>query len=150
MHIKNYTTKKTKEMSIETLKTLLMENNVEEKHIEIMYENEIPTGLTFKYMAMNGKPQRVKLTANIEQAYVALINDTIPEKYQTKEHACNVAWSILKDWVESQLLLTKFNMLTFDQIVLPYVCGDGNETAYEIYVKGKLGYFSDKQEKTAI
>lgn len=52
----------------------------------------------------------------------------------TREHANRVAWRILKDWIEAQLAITETEMVTLDQVMLPYMrTGDGSQTVYELF-----------------
>jgi hypothetical protein len=58
---------------------------------------------------------------------------TTQARYSTPEHAERVAWRIVKDWLEAQLAIIKTEMVTLDQVMLPYMRGDNGATIYEIY-----------------
>lgn len=46
-------------------------------------------------------------------------------------HARRVAWRILKDWLEAQLALIETDMVTLDQVMLPYMRTTGGQTVYD-------------------
>ncbi len=52
-------------------------------------------------------------------------------KTASREHASNVAWRILKDWVEAQIALMRSGMITVEQAFLPYCQGPDGQTVYE-------------------
>ena len=57
----------------------------------------------------------------------------MPPRYSTPEHAERVAWRIVKDWLEAQLAIIRTEMVTLDQVMLPYMVGDEGHTVYELY-----------------
>lgn len=62
----------------------------------------------------------------------------IERRYTTYEQAQRVAWRIVKDWVEAQVALIQTEMVTLDQVMLPYMIGVGDKTIYELYKARKL------------
>ena len=50
----------------------------------------------------------------------------------TKEQAERVAWRILKDWVEAQMALLDIEMVSFEEIFLPYIETQNGKTVYEV------------------
>jgi hypothetical protein len=49
----------------------------------------------------------------------------------TEDHARNVAWRIIKDWVEAQLAIIETRMVTTAQVFLPYAVTANGQTLYE-------------------
>jgi hypothetical protein len=49
----------------------------------------------------------------------------------TNEHAINVAWRVIKDWVEAQLALIEANQVKIEQVFLPYAITAQGNTLYE-------------------
>lgn len=49
----------------------------------------------------------------------------------SREQAVRVAWRILKDWVEAQLALIETQMVTTQQVFLPYAVTKDGSTLYE-------------------
>jgi hypothetical protein len=48
-----------------------------------------------------------------------------------EEQARNVAWRIVKDWVEAQLAIIETRMVTTAQVFLPYAVNQKGQTLYE-------------------
>jgi len=49
-----------------------------------------------------------------------------------REQAVRVAWRILKDWVEAQMAILETEMVTMEQIFLPYLLTGENKTLYQM------------------
>jgi hypothetical protein len=56
----------------------------------------------------------------------------------TLEQAERVGWRIVKDWLEAQLAIIQTEMVTFDQVMLPYMRSIDGKTVYELYIGGDL------------
>jgi hypothetical protein len=52
--------------------------------------------------------------------------------------ARRVAWRIVKDWLEAQLALIETEMVTLDQVMLPYMHTASGETVYEMVTEQQL------------
>ena len=48
-----------------------------------------------------------------------------------REQAVRVAWRILKDWVEAQMAILETEMVTMEQVFLPYMLTRDNKTLYQ-------------------
>ncbi len=65
--------------------------------------------------------------------------ERVAPRYLTPSHAENVAWRIMKDWLEAQLAIIATEMVTLDQVMLPYMqANDGGQTVYEMIVDAQL------------
>jgi hypothetical protein len=52
----------------------------------------------------------------------------------SREHAAEVAWRVVKDWLEANLALIAAQMATIDEVMLPYlIVGDDDRTLWEAY-----------------
>jgi hypothetical protein len=49
----------------------------------------------------------------------------------SEDHARDVAWRIIKDWVEAQLAIIETRMVTTAQVFLPYAVTASGQTLYE-------------------
>ena len=58
-------------------------------------------------------------------------NRKVPRKLLTQEQALRVSWRIIKDWIEAQMAIVETNMVTLDQVFLPYAVTDDGRTIYE-------------------
>jgi hypothetical protein len=50
-----------------------------------------------------------------------------------REHAANVAWRVIKDWLEANLALIAAQMAPIDEVMLPYLHVDQDRTLYQAY-----------------
>lgn len=62
----------------------------------------------------------------------------IGRQYTTLEQATRVGWRILKDWVEAQLALIETNMVTLEQVFLPFAQNAAGQTVYEGLLERKF------------
>lgn len=51
-----------------------------------------------------------------------------------REQAVKVAWRILKDWTEAQMAILETQMVTMEQIFLPYLLTKENKTLYQVMI----------------
>lgn len=73
-----------------------------------------------------------------EKVLAVLLKQRVARSLATHEQAERVAWRILKDWVEAQLAIIQTEMVTIDQVMLPYMRnGDDGETVFEQYQAGQ-------------
>lgn len=62
----------------------------------------------------------------------------IPSRLRTREQASRVAWRVIKDWLEAQLAMIKAEMVTIDQVFLPYAQNEAGVTLYESLEAGQF------------
>ena len=91
-----------------------------------------PLAIAFLSETVAG-PRRFLLPVNAERVQAVLKREKVPPKYRTIEQAERVAWRIVKDWVEAQLAIIRTEMVTLDQVMLPYMKGDDGRSMYELY-----------------
>ncbi len=58
----------------------------------------------------------------------------VPKRLVTDGQAARVGWRIIKDWIEAQLALVQTQMVTLDQVFLPYARTKSGETVYQRYL----------------
>jgi len=72
-----------------------------------------------------------RMPANTEGVLRALQKDKkVPNRLKTKQQAANVAWRVLKDWVEAQLAIVEAEMAEITEVFLPYAQGKNGQTLY--------------------
>lgn len=62
----------------------------------------------------------------------------LPPRYAVPEQAQRVSWRILKDWIEAQLALIETEMVSLDQVLLPYMTTDTGHSVYEVLVERRF------------
>lgn len=96
------------------------------------------TGITFGIETPYGSRGFV-LPVNADKVKAVLEREKVPPRYRTPEQAERVAWRILKDWLEAQLAIIRTEMVTLDQVMLPYMrADDAGRTVYELVVQNQM------------
>jgi len=116
--------------------------------VAVMYRYKKPVGLSFRLDGPHGE-QHFQMPVNYEGvaaqlqkidaagAWPASLRKSNPKlisKYLTEEHAIAVAWRVVKDWLEAQLAIIAAEMVTLDQVMLPYLAVAEGETLYDRYL----------------
>lgn len=137
MPLLNYTTTVPVSRTIGVVQGLLVEGGA--RAIQTNYSPVgAATGIGFTIETTHG-PRSFALPVRSVAVEAVLRREKVPPKFQTPEHAERVAWRIIKDWLEAQLALIRTEMVTLDQVMLPYmVDGGSGQTFYELYVDRQL------------
>jgi hypothetical protein len=133
--ILNYTTEIAVEKTVAEIQGMLARQGA--RSILTDYDDEgSPTRISFLIKTLYGD-QGFALPANIESVYKVMARQNaqgkIPQRFVTMEQAARVGWRIVKDWLEAQLAIIQTEMVTLDQIFLPYMTvGNQGQTMYEL------------------
>jgi len=101
-------------------------------------EGGVPTGVMFALHTMDGV-RAFKLPVHTDRVMKVMRQDrATPPRYKNPEQAERVAWRILKDWLEAQLAIVQTEMVSFDEVMLPYMRAVDGRTMYEMYLEGQL------------
>ncbi len=79
--------------------------------------------------------QAIKLPANVSAVQKVLTKQKVKCDYAQAER---VAWRIIKDWVEAQMAILESEMVTLDQIFLPYMIDNKGNTVYSLFISNSL------------
>lgn len=91
--------------------------------------------LSFK-IKLNGQDLGFKLPTNWQPVMAILQKDRkVPRNKATAEQALRVAWRITKDWVEAQMAMVETQMVTTQQVFLPYMVNALGTTVYEAFAE---------------
>ncbi len=136
MPLLNYTTAVSVDKSISEIHRLLVRAGA--RQIATEYDtNEQPTAVGFLVDTAHG-PRRFVLPVAADRVQAILHKQKLAPRYTSAAHANRVAWRIIKDWLEAQLALISTEMVTVDQIMLPYMRLDDGQTVYELYLQQQL------------
>lgn len=136
MALLNYTTQISAEKTVTEIQGILARAGA----LAIMTEydaNTVLVGISFKIGTPFG-PTAYSLPCDV--AAVNRILDKqmragkVPRRLVTTEQASRVGWRIIKDWIEAQLALVQTQMVTLDQVFLPYARTNTGETVYQRYI----------------
>jgi hypothetical protein len=145
--IANATTEVTVDKSIAEIMAILQKSGASE--IMSSYNGGAATGLTFVVNTKHGE-LAFKLPANTEKVYTILIAgrfDSYREDVKARVHkqAERTAWRILKDWVRAQLAIVQTEMVTIDQVFLPYLQLKDGRTLYQSLDESKFALLNPGQ-----
>lgn len=136
MPILNYTTSVPASRSIGQVQNLLVKGGA--RAIMSEYDDRgLANGISFAVETPFGQ-RSFTLPVNAEKVEAVLKKQRVQPRYRTPEHAERVAWRILKDWLEAQLAIIQTEMVTLDQVMLPYMRAQGGQTVYELIVENQL------------
>lgn len=141
MPILNYTTQVSPMRSIGQIQGNLVAHGA--KAVLIQYQDQEPSGLSFLIPTPYGD-LAFQLPANIEAVHAVLQQQRVRVEVP-RAMAHRVAWRILKDWVEAQMAILESEMVTMEQIFLPYM-DTGGRTLYAA-LKEKRFYLTQGHEK---
>lgn len=133
MPLKNYTT------SIDVFKTVGEIQKSLVKHgarkiIQDYDDNGCVKALFFTIKTPNGE-QGVRLPVSTDKALLVLKKQGVK---CDKAQAERVAWRNIKDWVEAQMALLETEMVSLDEIFLPYMTNAQGQTLYQLFVNQQL------------
>lgn len=144
----NYTTTVPVHQTLSEMQAMLAKHRA--KAISTQYDDAgEPTGLTF-VIATDFGDRTFALPVDVKVVHRLLVDlDRGPRglsskarkkqgSYSSPEHAARVAWRVMKDWLEAQLALIQYRMVSLDQVMLPYLRGDDGQTLYEAYRNNQL------------
>lgn len=129
MPMLNYTTKIRPDRTASEIQRMLSKAGA--RAIMLNYEEGELAGLRF-IIPTNFGEQAFTLPVKAESVHHVLRRQKgVAKGYQTLEHARSVAWRITKDWLEAQLAIIETEMVSLEQVMLPYM-ETGNGTVFEM------------------
>lgn len=133
MSLLNFTTKVPVEKTMSEVTTLLVKSGARQVMTEYDADGS-PSGLTFSVQTALGARG---FTLPVEAKAIEKILSSNPDRRaHGTEQSHRVAWRIIKDWLEAQLALIETEMVTFDQVMLPYMRSVDGGTFYDEYLAG--------------
>lgn len=145
-HLLNYTTSLAAKRTASECVELLAEAGADA--VACQYAERQPVGLSFRLTTPEG-PRDFTLPVNVDGVHRMLVKANKAGEfrkdgyrvsaYDTREHAANVAWRVVRDWVEAQLAIIAAEMATLDEVMLPYLqIAPGLTLWEEIQARGKF------------
>lgn len=131
MNILNYTTQIPVEKTVGEIQKMLAGAKAQ----AVMSEYDasgVLTTISFRVQCPYGLVT-FRLPANVDKVFAVLVRSSkVPHRNRTREQAARVAWRIIKDWLAAQLALITAEMVTLEQLMLPYAQNEMGETVYEV------------------
>lgn len=131
----NYTTKVPAHQSIAEIGQILAKGGAK----AVMHEYDDAgsiKALNFS-MVFNGREIGFRLPASVEAINQIIIDmqkaDSrhVSKAYISRDHAVNVTWRVIKDWIEAQVAMIEANQVKIEQVFLPYAVTANGQTLYE-------------------
>jgi hypothetical protein len=144
MAIKNYRTTVPMQRTLNEITGLLAQHGA--KSIQIEYDQGNPTGVAFLIDTPVGE-RAFQLPANVDGVARVLRQQRVAASLQQPKHVANVAWRILRDWVDAQMAIVEAGMVTVDQVMLPYLITDGGKTLYLAMVERHLALPAPREDE---
>jgi len=129
----NYTTSIESSKTINEIIGILSKSGA--KAVLIDYDDDgYVSGLSFKIHSTQGNELGIKLPVNYQAVLKILERQHVETRFRTKEQALRVAWRILKHWTEAQMAILQVEMVSLEQIFLPYLITPSGKTLYEAMI----------------
>lgn len=136
MPILNYSTSISAEKTVTEIQRILAKAKAEA--ILCDYNDGVLTSVSFRVRVPFGV-MSFRLPANVEKVYAVLVRDRrIPASKRTMEQASRVAWRILKDWLDAQMALIAAEMVSLEQVFLPYAQNQEGVTLYDALAESRF------------
>jgi hypothetical protein len=114
--------------------------------VAVHYRDGQPAGLSFQLVTPHGQ-RNFTLPVNVDGVHAVLRKAAKPggslqalhtsrtklDFYTSRTHAMNVAWRVVKDWLEANLALIAAEMATIDEVMLPYLHVGDDKTLWQAY-----------------
>ena len=134
MPLLNYTTQVPASKTVSEIHTILAKHGATAILTEYGPNHEV-IAISFKVLTKHGELP-FQLPCKPEAVYKILrkrprARYRVLAEQHDKEQAERVAWRILKDWVEAQIAIIETEMVTVEQVFLPYAVTPTGQTLYE-------------------
>lgn len=139
----NYTTKIPATRTASEIMETLARHHA--KSVKIDYDNDgAAEALSFQIMTSTDTLLPIRLPINAGAVLQVLIRQKVGREYQNKHQAVRTAWRILKNWVEAQMAILETEMVTMEEIFLPYLLVAGGKTLYQSIADTRFQLYSGK------
>ena len=141
MAIKNYTTDVPVNKTVSEIHLLLADHGAKRILFDYGADSKVEA-ISFTIDTPSGE-QAVRLPANTDRVREVLRRQKRNPRNRvqiddSQEQAERVAWRIVKDWLAAQLAILETEMVTVQQVFLPYFLDRQGRTLYEAYSAGAL------------
>lgn len=129
MAIKNYTTKVKASKTVGEIQAILARHGAFRTSLEYGEGGRL-LGLSFALKGRDGEIQAYRLPARVEAVKAILGRQRAKS---TDEHAENVAWRNIMDWVDAQMALIETGQADVAEVMMPYMLDNTGKTLYEAF-----------------
>ena len=148
MPLKNYTTQVPAMKSIGQIQGNLVAHGARAIMINYGPDKE-PESMSFIVVSPQGEiPFRLPAKVAAVTTLLSSMGDPNYRKYdqvyqrqraeKIQKQSARVAWRIIKDWIDAQLAIIETEMVTLEQVFLPYMQVKDGQTLYEAMVERRF------------
>jgi hypothetical protein len=80
----------------------------------------------------------IQLPVDPDAVLKVMSHQRVPKRYLNRTQALQVAWRIVKVWVEAQMAIINTEMARMEQVFLPYMMVNEDQTLYEVMMDKKF------------
>jgi hypothetical protein len=128
----NHTTQISALKTAGEIQTILAKHGAEA--VALRYADAEPVGISFGIQTPYGL-RYFDLPVRHDGVYEVLkkqaSRNIIRRAYANPEQAKRTAWRVLKVWLEAQLAIIEAQMVSLDEVMLPYLRGEDGHTLYQ-------------------
>ncbi len=140
MGLLNYSTSVSVEKTLGEIQYILAKSGA--RSILVAYDGQAnPTAVSFLVPTAFGD-RLFRLPANLDAVWKILTQQRakgeLAPRFMSREQASRVGWRILKDWLEAQLALIETEMVSLEEVMLPYMSDHTGRTLYEYMIERRL------------
>lgn len=137
MPILNYTTTVAADKSVGQILTMLAKGGARSTMANYGANGKVES-IAFAVLTPMGM-RTFSLPIDPAKVLAVMRRERVAPRFLNAQHAEDVAWRIMKDWLEAQLAIIATEMVTLDQVMLPYMqANDAGQTVYEMIVDAQL------------
>lgn len=135
MPILNYTTDVSCKKTAGELQGMLAAKGAQRVSVDYDADGN-PAAVEFM-ITIHEAPVHFRLPCNVDGVQRALLRARLHHRKQSREHARNVAWRIVKNWCEAQLAIVESNQAEMAEVFLPYAIDSNGESMYALFKESK-------------
>lgn len=130
MPLLNYSTQVDSTKTVGEIQTILAKHGARRILVEYSDNGQIDA-LTFSTETPYGDIS-FRLPVDPNAVLKVMSRQRISRGKLTREHATRVAWRIIKDWVAAQMAILETEMVSMEQIFLPYAVMPNGKTVFDV------------------
>lgn len=144
MPLLNYTTTISAQKTVGEIMGILVSHGAKAVLMNYDETGQIES-LSFQVATVAGE-MGIRLPINPDAVLKVMSRQHIPKKYQSKTQAIKVAWRIAETWIRAQSAIIETEMVSLEQVFLPYWITPSGKTLYEHLVDTKFQLNCGKEE----
>ena len=145
MPLLNYTTAISAQKTVGEIMAILVSHGAKAVLMNYDETGQIES-LSFQVATVAGE-MGIRLPINPDAVLKVMSRQHIPKKYQNKTQAIKVAWRIAETWIRAQSAIIETEMVSLEQIFLPYWITPSGKTLYDHLVDTKFQLGRGKEEQ---